>query len=85
MVSGDIMIKGSIILAMLVTSVIVILAGGSNYMYESSSVNGVGYKADEKIIQTYEDSYKPLYLEVSKTIYTNNTINYYEFACWLGV
>ena len=36
------------------------LAGASNYMYESSSVNGVGYKAEERIIQIYDANYLDL-------------------------
>jgi hypothetical protein len=32
-----------------------------------------------------EDSYKPRHPKVSKSIYTNNTINYYEFFYWMGI
>ena len=42
------------------------LAGASNYMYESSSINGVGYKAEEKIIQTYDANYNRIANETKK-------------------
>jgi len=42
------------------------LADASNYMYESSSVNGIGYKAEERIIQTYDANYTRTANEITK-------------------
>jgi len=58
-------IKLSYLMA-LVILMIAGLADASNYMYESSSINGVGYKADEKIIQTYDANYNKVANETKK-------------------
>ena len=44
------------------------------------------FDAERSMFRIFEDSYKlKIVKSIEKYIYINNTINYYEFACWVGI